>query len=79
VPILAEATAADRSIPITALHGLGVTADELAAHAARPVCAIAARELRRWLLDEGLAVELDGLLYATRRARELGSGLLPSG
>jgi hypothetical protein len=54
----------------------GLTPDELARRVQiRETQPIRPRALRRWLLAEALAVELDGRLVATERGVELGAGL----
>src|SRR3954471_15961648 len=60
--------------PSFPMRVVGVSAELLAARAARSPSELGARELRRWLLAEGLAVEADGVLYPTRRGWELGAG-----
>lgn len=61
--------------PTTKVRGHGVTAQQLAARNRRDAGGLTPTSLRDWLVGEGLAIEVDGLLSPTRRALELGGGL----
>jgi hypothetical protein len=65
---MAVATKAIRYVPAP----IGIPARELARRAR---ASGRLPELRRWLLDTGLAVEDEGLLFVTRRGREIAATL----
>jgi hypothetical protein len=53
----------------------GISAADLAARANNRAGSVTAFGLQRWLLKQGLAVVVDGLLQPTARGRELGEGI----
>lgn len=53
----------------------GISAADLAARANNRAGSVTGLGLQRWLVKQGLAVVVDGLLQPTARGRELGEGI----